>query len=184
MWRLLAVTPLLYADICSGRALESEGFLSSADIPRTGEDWISLSADAEFLPAASHSNPGLRRAQRRFLGYTDNFVDGNTYYDEYSQAWRVLGWYIDCTSYENHRKRKLANANDDENGSLYCARYLLWAAYVDLGYQGGGIGEYQFFDDESGAWDDSTCQTHGGTRCVLMDCHLSVSKRVGRHKRA
>ena len=114
-----------------------DGFLKESDIPQTGEEWISLSEESEFLPAATPSNPALREAQRRFLAYGDGFADGSTYYDEYSQAWRVLGWYIDCSSSQNKR-RKLeeaaqqggdgddANANVNEN--LSCMRYLLWAA--------------------------------------------------------
>jgi hypothetical protein len=144
------------------------------------EQWISLSSKTEFLPAPSGSSQALRQAQRRFLGYADSFVDGNTYYDEYSQAWRVLGWYIDCSEYSSQRTRRLENvdqdaaANDGTENSLQCQRYLLWAAYVDLDYQGGGIGEYQFFNDESKTWDKSACDAIGGKRCVQMDCHLQV----------
>jgi hypothetical protein len=165
--------------LSSGNALEAP--FESTPLPETGEEWISLSADAEFLPAPSGSSQALRQAQRRFLGYADSFVDGNTYYDEYSQAWRVLGWYIDCSYYSSQRKRRsLENANQDDtsNGeaedTLTCERYLLWAAYVDLDYQGGGIGEYQFFNDESRTWDRSACDASGGKRCALMDCHLQV----------
>jgi hypothetical protein len=144
------------------------------------ENWVSLSATTDFLPAPSGTSQALRQAQRRFLGYADSFVDGNTYYDEYSQAWRVLGWYIDCSEYSSQRKRELENVNQDDaanNGAkstLQCERYLLWAAYVDLDYEGGGIGEYQFFNDESSTWDKSACDAAGGKRCVLMDCHLQV----------
>lgn len=145
------------------------------------ENWVSLSSTTEFLPAPSGSSQELRQAQRRFLGYADSFVDGNTYYDEYSQAWRVLGWYIDCSEYSSQRMvRRLENANQDDAGNngaestLQCERYLLWAAYVDLDYQGGGIGEYQFFNDESSTWDKSACDATGGKRCALMDCHLQV----------
>jgi hypothetical protein len=52
--------------------------------------------------------------------------------------------------------------------------------YVDLNYQGGGIGEYQYWNRTSQTWDDSACQygqqhnSHDDEdgRCAKMDCHL------------
>jgi hypothetical protein len=117
-----------------------EGLLRKSDLPETGEEWLSLSEETEFLPAQATS-PAFRQAQRRLLAYTDYFVDGNTYYDEYSQAWRVLGWYIDCSSsQQNKNKRRnleedaAAEEGDDGGGEYYanenlsCRRYILWAA--------------------------------------------------------
>jgi hypothetical protein len=45
--------------------------------------------------------------------------------------------------------------------------------YVDLDYEGGGIGEYQYYDTTTGGWDQNACDTHGNGRCAYMDCHLS-----------
>lgn len=45
--------------------------------------------------------------------------------------------------------------------------------YVDLNYQEGGIGEYQYYDPYTQSWDDSACSIHGNGRCALMDCHLT-----------
>ena len=73
-----------------------------------------------------------------------------------------------------------------------CARYVLWAAYVDLEYEGGGIGEYQYWNRTSEDWDDAACYyadgsggsgNNGGdddraySRCAKMDCHLEVRRR-------
>jgi hypothetical protein len=44
--------------------------------------------------------------------------------------------------------------------------------YVDLDYQGGGIGEYQFYDRFNKKWDTSSCDFSGSSRCAKMDCHL------------
>ncbi|GAX29311.1 hypothetical protein FisN_16Hh255 [Fistulifera solaris] len=88
------------------------------------------------------------------------FVDSrNTYYDGYQQAWRYLGFYVDCYTKE---------------GTKVCQRYLLWAAYVDLDYEGGGIGEYQYYNVNSNTWDDSACELRHNNekRCAKMDCHL------------
>ena len=44
--------------------------------------------------------------------------------------------------------------------------------YIDLDYQGEGIGEYQFFDRHNSTWDTSSCIAESG-RCAKYDCHLS-----------
>ena len=57
----------------------------------------------------------------------------------------------------------------------YFSRFLLHCfsiQYVDLGYQGGGVGEYMYYDRHKGVWDDYACQCNPGGRCVKMDCHL------------
>ena len=46
--------------------------------------------------------------------------------------------------------------------------------YIDLDYQGEGIGEYQFFDRFTGEWDDSSCTADNG-RCAMYDCHLATT---------
>lgn len=113
------------------------------ELPETGEEWISLDERTEFLPASSVEQPLLRQAQRRFLAYTDNFVDSDTYYDEYSQAWRVLGWYIDCQANQNdhHDRRKTRHLEGDDGYdddgyevNAYCQRYILWAAVSTVQY--------------------------------------------------
>jgi hypothetical protein len=49
------------------------------------------------------------------------FVDGTeTYYDEYAQAWRFLGFYQDCDA--------CADGSVDCVGNTICQRYALWAA--------------------------------------------------------
>jgi hypothetical protein len=47
--------------------------------------------------------------------------------------------------------------------------------YVDLDYQGGGIGEYSYYDAYKNSWDESACEIHGNGRCAPMDCHDSSS---------
>lgn len=47
--------------------------------------------------------------------------------------------------------------------------------YVDENYQGGGIGEYSYYDPYQQDWDSSGCDTHGNGRCAPMDCHLNNS---------
>jgi hypothetical protein len=90
-------------------------------------------------------------------------------YTGYQQAWRMLGFFVDC-SYSSSNNNN--GGGDNKNGNSGCTRYLLWAAYVDPGYEGGGIDEYAFFDPEEGIYDTTyTCDTREGHRCVKMDCH-------------
>jgi len=134
----------------------------------------------------------------RILDSNDNFesalVDnkGNEYEEAYALAWRYLGMYIDCDvddyvtddedsgdsgSQDQDRNRMLGG--DDDNDS--CSRKILWAAYVDPRYQGGSIGEYQYYDWYTDTWDTSSCQNG---RCARMDCHEPQThyKLVGVYK--
>lgn len=45
---------------------------------------------------------------------------------------------------------------------------------MDLDYEGGGIGEYQYWDRGTESWDTTPCKYDegGGDRCAKMDCHL------------
>lgn len=75
--------------------------------------------------------------------------------------------FIDCdvdAQQSSQEDGRLLEGEDDSD----CERKLLWAAYVDPRYQGGSIGEYQFYDLDTGEWDKSTCETR---RCAKMDCH-------------
>jgi hypothetical protein len=62
------------------------------------------------------------------------FVDGSgdTYYDPYAQAWRLLGFYKDCNACVNNGGENAnANANnlaDCIQQGTTCQRYALWAA--------------------------------------------------------
>lgn len=55
------------------------------------------------------------------------FADGIGEYDEYQQAWRYLGYMIDCNAREEEY-------DDDEHHDSFegtgegCKRYVLWAA--------------------------------------------------------
>ena len=74
------------------------------------------------------------------LSYENQFIyAGETYYNDYAQAWRLLGFYVDCNApYNNNNECDWGNDghgdddndNDDENGEQQppCQRFLLWAA--------------------------------------------------------
>ena len=45
-----------------------------------------------------------------------------------------------------------------------------------MDYQGGGIGEYQYWDKTNNGWNKIACEVNSetgeGSRCAKMDCHL------------
>jgi hypothetical protein len=106
-----------------------------SELPTTGEEWTTLQNGMEFQPSANLS-PIAQYHLRRLTTDEDNsfqkiFVDGTeTYYDEYAQAWRALGWYIDCDFVaENNDNNDSNDSNDNnDNQGSGCQRFLLWAA--------------------------------------------------------
>ena len=131
--------------------------ISSMIPPDTGKNWITLDNGVQFQPGDLDPNdPKVRAAtedaRNRMLdsatnsGNTDNpyeqqFIDGDeTYYDPYSQAWRLLGFYIDCNLldgsihsiyynyYTNNADNHYYNPDFNEINLQACQRYLLWAA--------------------------------------------------------
>lgn len=55
-------------------------------------------------------------------------------------------------------------------------RFFVACQYVDVNYQGGGIGEYQFWNHQYGEWDTTACDIAGNDRCAKMDCHKQNSE--------
>jgi hypothetical protein len=165
------------------QAFTAASAIPTARMPLVGQH----SAEASQKNTKAHARR-LAKNQVSTVGPQPSWLldSADTHYTAYQQAWRYLGFYIDCNVQEDHkRRRKLEDveADDDQwqQGSdgeeeSGCQRYLLWAAYIDLDYQGGGIGEYQFFDTTTNQWDTSACEATGLERCAKMDCHLPETK--------
>jgi len=122
------------------------------DPPSTGREWISLSPDLQFQPAHhddAEEDPRVAAALRAhterllidhtgsYSGYENQFADGSgTYYNDYAQAWRLIGFYIDCNApfnnvnecYDNGGGGGGGGGNNNENGEPACQRFLMWAA--------------------------------------------------------
>lgn len=155
-------------------------FLSLAAIPAVMADQY----DGAYGGSSSSSNVYGKNA----------FADtSTTYYDGYQQAWRYLGWYVDCNGgssryYDRSGGGSHSGSGDEAvYGNNYCQRYLMWAAYVDESYSGGGIGEYAIFDTQKQDYDYTACDTNGNGDCKLMDCHDTTSenwKLIGVFKEA
>ena len=100
------------------------------DLPDAGGEWVSLPDGSSSFQPASSNDRALRAAQQRFLGQSVPYVDGSeTYYDDYAQAWRMLGFYIDCSKNQNWNGEQ--DGGDGAN-NYGCRRYLLWAAVSGL----------------------------------------------------
>ncbi len=104
--------------------------LMAKALPDTGEPWTSLPNGIEYQPAANLSplaQKHLRRLTEDEMSvgiFEKMFVDGaETYYDEYAQAWRALGFYIDCDYQGDGHRREL-----QEGEGSGCQRFMLWAA--------------------------------------------------------
>jgi hypothetical protein len=71
-------------------------------------------------------------------GYSSSVYGSNyyadtqqTYYDGYAQAWRYLGWYVDCNGGSNRYYDRSQHSHSGDSytiGNNYCQRYLMWAA--------------------------------------------------------
>uniref|UniRef100_A0A7S4AQU1 Uncharacterized protein n=1 Tax=Pseudo-nitzschia australis TaxID=44445 RepID=A0A7S4AQU1_9STRA len=123
------------------------------------------------------------------------FADGTeTFYYDFSLAWRFLGFYTDCNvciGDDDDDNDDNNNDNNNNGGEEYfvapseclengedrtvCRRYAMWAAYVDEAYEGKGPSEYQHFDHRTKRWDRSACSRNGG-RCAKLDCHNPSSQ--------
>eukprot|EP00573_Skeletonema_grethae_P002842 CAMPEP_0201688566 /NCGR_PEP_ID=MMETSP0578-20130828/2310_1 /ASSEMBLY_ACC=CAM_ASM_000663 /TAXON_ID=267565 /ORGANISM="Skeletonema grethea, Strain CCMP 1804" /LENGTH=575 /DNA_ID=CAMNT_0048172929 /DNA_START=180 /DNA_END=1907 /DNA_ORIENTATION=+ len=143
-------------------------------------NWLPISSDTEFLPNLLLSDS----ARRRLGGYDSSnpysaepFVDGLEYYDEDAQSWRKLGFIIDCQANDEDMYSEHSQHSGDQDQSMItetgCARYLIWAAYVNENYEGNGAAEYSYYDPYYSKWDETTCSYANGSPCTKMDCHLS-----------
>lgn len=110
--------------------------LSPEDKSKTiRQNWLPISSDTDFLPNLLLSD----KTRRKLSGYNaenpysaEPFVDGMACYNEEAQAWRKIGFLIDCQAnddemYSQHSQHSGDNQNQyvTESG---CARYLIWAA--------------------------------------------------------
>ena len=129
-------------------------YLRAEDLPITSQHWQSLSQKVEFLPADEVFKGNLRKPaetlqRSRFLEESvvvasedeesmvyneydpysvQPFVEGIGEYDEYQQAWRMLGFMIDCNGYYYNDDDNSGGSNDEDVTEDGCRRYVLWAA--------------------------------------------------------
>jgi hypothetical protein len=136
--RILLQVAALTGSVTATRNFQTpsdSSYIKKEDLPVTGNEWVSLDQTSEFLaaenvPLRNFGYPPRRRnleedeteqAQEDNTQYrVQPFVEGISDYDENQQAWRLLGFMIDCDD-------KYSGSDDDNYGSG-CSRYVLWAA--------------------------------------------------------
>lgn len=109
--------------------------VSAAALPNDWQNapWMSTAdgSGAQILlpDDDENENPALAHARRRFLagstsGYENEFIDGSeSYYNDYAQAWRLLGFYTDCQApHNNYNECNDNNNNRDEDEDPACQR--------------------------------------------------------------
>ena len=88
-------------------------------------------ADQSYSGAYGSYSSGYSSSVYGTNAYADSSA---TYYDGYAQAWRYLGWYVDCNGgssryYDRSGGGSHSGSGDNEVfGNNYCQRYLMWAA--------------------------------------------------------
>lgn len=105
-------------------ATANGNFIRQSDLPH--DRWVSLQRNVEFLPVMDgfDGRRHLKTTTSTFYA-VQPFVEGESDYNEYQQAWRYLGFMVDCND---------GMTNDDDGGSWDggtgegCHRYVLWAA--------------------------------------------------------
>ena len=116
-------------------------FLRMRDLPGIANpetaEWVPVDGDPDtsFLPTDETLQRYLEdSSSETWAGYNpysvQPFVEGMGEYDEYQQAWRMLGFMIDCNrvSYANYGNNKNNHHSGDSTSSDGCTRYILWAA--------------------------------------------------------
>jgi hypothetical protein len=91
-----------------------------------------IDSNGDFLPYSEATD--LTRAEYRALSSSSSssnskFIDSTQYYDGYQQAWRMLGFYIDCSERGRAVQGHSHDSRDQsEMSNSRCVRYLIWAA--------------------------------------------------------
>ena len=134
------------------KASQDLPYIRMNDLPGIAQpekaQWISMSKDVKFLPVdelpqpqkARRSLPGEEEEDEDEEGEEEEieetggwegynpysvqpFIEGMGDYDEYQQAWRMLGFMIDCNGVSDEDDHHSGDVTEDG-----CARYILWAA--------------------------------------------------------
>jgi len=136
----------------TGRDPGSRAFPPGAE---TGRDLGSRAspqgADTERDLGSSNESPYANSA----------LMDISQSYDWFAQGYRMLGGFVDC----DHPK----DGNDDNGAG--CSRWMMWAAYVNPNYEGGGYYEYYpygYEDNDYSEFNEKLDCHNDDTEWVLM----------------
>lgn len=95
------------------------------------------------------------------------------YYDEWAQAYRMLGGFIDCDNEQSDSGSGDNNNNNNGGGGESCSRWMMWAAYMNPNYNGGGRDEYFSYGTDDNSYYDNydDGNTDDGNTVNGLDCH-------------
>lgn len=93
------------------------------------------------------------------------FADPGESYDYWQQGYRMLGAFIDCDAVGGGDGSG-DNKDDDENE---CSRWMMWAAYINPNYQGGGRDEYFSYETYYDEYGEATGTAENPIS--QLDCH-------------
>ena len=123
--------------------------LYDEDLPvdDTEAKWQSLNQDMEFIPANGVDHHSVHRfleqgnynndveesygglAGMEGIYNAEPFAYGVDEYDEYQQAWRLMGFIVDCNPMvDDDYYQNDGSGSGDHGTEDGCARYVLWAA--------------------------------------------------------
>ena len=94
-----------------------------------GENYNSYNSNYDDEDAEDEDSQLLSQSAKyqRIYG-VEPFSYGNEEYDEYQQAWRLLGFIIDCNPLVDDDYYANDGSGDQQGTEDGCARYVLWAA--------------------------------------------------------
>mmetsp|Transcript_22662 Transcript_22662/g.27793 ORF Transcript_22662/g.27793 Transcript_22662/m.27793 type:complete len:819 (+) Transcript_22662:81-2537(+) len=126
-----------------------QNYMDNDKVELMNEDQINAVRDQAIT-----EDPNLEKEQHRWLRSNSRnsdvsaygsefFANSGAYYNEWAQAYRMLGAFISCDN----------GGNGYYGGWNYqgCNRWVMWAAYVDPNYQGYGRNEYFGYNSDGGS---------------------------------
>ena len=108
---------------------------SSTSSSRTNQQQKRILEEGEVEDAEEEQQPASSSTREDNSQYrVQPFVEGVSDYDAYQQAWRMLGFMIDCNTVsaydqsQNNNNNNNGHSNDNDGTGEGCTRYVLWAA--------------------------------------------------------
>lgn len=143
------------SSLVAANVVQDLPYVRMKDLPGVAQPddakWIAMSKDVAFLPVDKLPKP--KKARRSLEDEEEDdeeeeddadettgmweeynpysvqpFVKGMGNYDEYQQAWRMLGFMIDCNYVTEDDEDEHHGSGSGDVTDEGCARYILWAA--------------------------------------------------------
>jgi len=136
----------------------------------------------EDLADLQEQHPSLRKLGWSFSSNGESeepYVDPGEDYDMWSQAYRMLGGFIDCDHTKSQNSHDSGN-NKNQAAGQGCSRWMLWASYVDPNYQGNGYYEY-FGDNPVGKLDCHNPNTEWQLLGVYRQEFYQFIEQISKH---